>query len=490
MRNARQVAHPHVCRVYDIGEAGGRHFLSMEFVDGEDLATLLHRIGRLPPRKAVEVARQLCAGLAAAHDRGVLHRDLKPANVMLDGHGRARITDFGLAVRAEEAGTAELAGTPAYMSPEQLAGGPATVQSDLYALGLVLYEIFTGKRAFEASTFAEWRRKHTEDPPAHPSLHIGDLDPAVERVILRCLEKDPAKRPRSAAQVAQALPGGDPLAAAIAAGETPSPEMVAAAGGEGALAPRTAWMLLGGIVVLAAAVLALAPFSTDMGLAPWDKSPAVLRDRAGQIAVRLGYEAQSGRFGVVDEPQLRAPALPGGQPARSRLEADRPPDGSADPVPLSAEPAAPGHEGPGRQGVGDRSRPRGLRHGVPRHRWRRPPAELPSGAGRAGVGAASGARGVRLAAGLRRGGAGLRAVPACRPPMDSVGPVRRARRMDRHPSAASGDAADRDRRGVPRKAGALSGPRPVVEARAHGSRFRPAVPRTSPGRPSPSRSSP
>ena len=273
VRNARQVAHPHVCRVYDIGETGGRHFLSMEFVDGEDLSTLLHRIGRLPPGKAVEVARQLCAGLAAAHDRGVLHRDLKPANVMLDGHGRARITDFGLAVRAEEAGTAGLAGTPAYMSPEQLAGAPATVQSDLYALGLVLYEIFTGKRAFEASTFAEWRRKHTEDPPAHPSLHIGDVDPAVERVILRCLEKDPAQRPRSAAQVAQALPGGDPLAAAIAAGETPSPEMVAAAGGEGELAPRTAWMLLGGILVLSAAVLALVPFLDGHGPGPVGQEP-------------------------------------------------------------------------------------------------------------------------------------------------------------------------------------------------------------------------
>ena len=290
VRNARQVAHPHVCRVYDIGEAGGRHFISMEFVDGEDLSTLLHRIGRLPPQKAVEVARQLCAGLAAAHDRGVLHRDLKPANVMLDGHGRARITDFGLAVRAEEAGTAALAGTPAYMAPEQLAGGPATVQSDLYALGLVLYEVFTGKRAFEASTLAEWRRKHTEDVPPHPSFHIGDMDLAVERVILRCLEKDPARRPGSAAQVSQALPGGDPLAAAIAAGETPSPGMVAAAGGEGAIAPRTAWMLLAGILVLAGACLALAPFSTDMGLAPWQKSPAVLRDRARQIVTRLGYE--------------------------------------------------------------------------------------------------------------------------------------------------------------------------------------------------------
>jgi serine/threonine-protein kinase len=195
VRNARQVSHPHVCRVYDIGDVEGHHFLTMEYVDGEDLATLLRRIGRLPPTKAIEIARQLCAGLAAAHERGVLHRDLKPSNIMLDGHGRARITDFGLAVRSEEV-LGEVAGTPAYMAPEQLCGQAATVQSDIYSLGLVLYEIFTGKKAFEATSFAEWRRKHSEDAPTQPSVHTADMDPAVERLILRCLEKDPAKRPR------------------------------------------------------------------------------------------------------------------------------------------------------------------------------------------------------------------------------------------------------------------------------------------------------
>ena len=100
VRIARQVSHPNVCRVYDVGEIDGQHYLSMEYVDGEDLASLLRRIGRLPPDKALEIARELCAGLSAAHDKGVLHRDLKPANVMVDGRGRARITDFGLAVAA------------------------------------------------------------------------------------------------------------------------------------------------------------------------------------------------------------------------------------------------------------------------------------------------------------------------------------------------------------------------------------------------------
>src|SRR4029450_8715600 len=135
------------CRVHDISDVDGLQFRTMEFIDGEDLASLLRRIGRLPADKAIEIARQLCAGLAAAHDAGVLHRDLKPHNVMIDGRGRARITDFGVAAVAREVRQEHaIAGTPAYMAPEQLRGGHATVRSDVYALGLVLYELFTGER--------------------------------------------------------------------------------------------------------------------------------------------------------------------------------------------------------------------------------------------------------------------------------------------------------------------------------------------------------
>lgn len=151
VRLARQVSHPNVCRVYDIGEIEDAPFLSMEYVDGEDLASLLRRIGRLPADKALDIARRLCAGLSAAHERGVLHRDLKPANIMIDGRGEVLITDFGLAALAGSvAGPEARQGTPAYQAPEQLAGLEATVRSDIYALGLVLYEIFTGRRAFEA----------------------------------------------------------------------------------------------------------------------------------------------------------------------------------------------------------------------------------------------------------------------------------------------------------------------------------------------------
>ncbi|MCB9513977.1 MAG: protein kinase [Candidatus Latescibacteria bacterium] len=288
VRSARQVSHPNVCRVYDIGEAEGRHFISMEYVDGEDLATLLRRIGRLPAPKAVEIARQVASGLAASHARGILHRDLKPANVMLDGQGQARITDFGLAVSGS-AGETDLAGTPAYLAPERLAGEPATEQSDLYALGLLLYELFTGQRPFMAKSLADWRRAHSEQTPSAPSTHSGEIDPAVERLVMQCLEKDPARRPRSAAQVLMALPGGDPLAAALAAGETPSPSLVAAAGGEGGLSPGRAWLALGGFVAMLVAMILLTPAATDLGLAPMRSSPAALTERAEQIASDFGY---------------------------------------------------------------------------------------------------------------------------------------------------------------------------------------------------------
>src|SRR5205807_7430814 len=242
VRVARQVTHRNVCRVYDIGEVEGRHFLSMEFIKGEELSSLLRRIGRLPQDKAIQIARQICAGLAAAHDVGVLHRDLKPANVMIDEHGNARILDFGLAGLAEEFREDELhAGTPAYMAPEQLDGRTFTVRSDIYALGLVLYELFTGRKAFEASTLNELiKLRRSDATPTTPTSIVKDLDPLIEKVIDRCIQKDPSQRPSSALQVAAALPGGDPLAAALAAGETPSPEMVAAAPTEGALKPATA----------------------------------------------------------------------------------------------------------------------------------------------------------------------------------------------------------------------------------------------------------
>jgi Protein kinase domain len=292
IRVARQVSHPNVCRVYDVGELQGDHYLSMEFVDGEDLASLLRRIGRLPGDKAIEIARQLCAGLQAAHDKGLLHRDLKPENVMLDGRGKVRITDFGLAGLAESIADDDVrSGTPAYMSPEQLTGRQVSQRSDIYALGLVLFELFTGKRAFDGRTFRELLRQHQNDLPPSPSQFVTDLDPAVERAILRCLEKDPAKRPGSALAVAASLPGGDPLAAALAAGETPSPEMVAAAGEENRWRPVRVWSLLAVCLLVFGVLTAVESRHSILRLAPFEKPPEVLVDRARALIAGFGHEA-------------------------------------------------------------------------------------------------------------------------------------------------------------------------------------------------------
>jgi hypothetical protein len=290
VRFARTVSHPNVCRVYDIAELDGVLFLSMEYIDGEDLASLLKRIGRLPADKALDIARQISAGLAAAHDRGVLHRDLKPANVMLDGRGRVRITDFGLAITADTAPLRiDASGTPAYMAPEQFTGEGASVRSDIYALGLVLYELYTGKRAFSANSLDELIDRKLHDPPVPPSRLVTDMDAAVERVILRALASDPRARPASVAEVAAALPGGSLLDAAMRAGETPSPEMVAASGTNEGLEPGTAWVLLG--VLIAGAVLATAVGTQAMlwRSSALDRSPEALADKARDLLARLGY---------------------------------------------------------------------------------------------------------------------------------------------------------------------------------------------------------
>ncbi len=269
VRIARQISHPNVCRVYDIGEAEGAAYLSMEYVDGEDLASLLRRIGRLPRDKALEIARQLCAGLAAAHDKGVVHRDLKPANIMLDGQGQLRITDFGLAGVAGDVNDIR-SGTPAYMAPEQRSGRAVTARSDIYALGMVLHEVFTG-RGFSADS-------------SHP-----DLPPEEDRVIRRCLAEDPAKRPASALAVSAALPGGDPLAAALAAGETPSPEMVAAAGDTDSVSVRTLGICFALILVGLVVAAILGGKANILAKIPFSKSPAVLEQRAMDVTQSLGY---------------------------------------------------------------------------------------------------------------------------------------------------------------------------------------------------------
>ena len=305
VRLARQITHPNVCRVFDIGETEeGMSFLSMELIDGEDLASLLRRIGRLPSEKAVELARQICAGLAAAHQRQVLHRDLKPANVMIDGQGRAKITDFGLAGLARETAKADdILGTPAYMAPEQLVGGELTTTTDVYALGLVIYEMLTGQRVFSRNNVSDRLNRLNQVPL---EIHVEDVSEDLERVLVRCLALEPADRPSSVFEVEAALAGGDPLAAAVRAGEMPSPEMVARSRREGALTPRHAGLLLALFMTSLLLSVLLSERTTDLGRAGLELSPVILADRAGRMAAELGWDDPGDRtWALTYDPELR-----------------------------------------------------------------------------------------------------------------------------------------------------------------------------------------
>jgi len=270
VRLSRQVTHPNVCRVFDLGETGGQVFISMEYVSGDDIASLLRRIGRLPVDKALEVAKQICAGLGAAHAAGVLHRDLKPANVMLDASGQVRITDFGLSTLTGE-GSDFQAGTPAYMAPEQLAGSSASASSDLYALGLILYEIFSGRQVRDQRSVPKsgWLSKSaTVTPPSH---YLRGLDPRIERVILRCLAANPDQRPASALAIAAALPSVHELPVTVCAtpGES-SPAQVRSIQG--------AWLALAAAMVCLGIVLLFTPHNAGAGFAFHGSSSLSARD--------------------------------------------------------------------------------------------------------------------------------------------------------------------------------------------------------------------
>jgi protein kinase-like protein len=287
VRIARQISHPNVCRVFDIGESTDGPFITMEFIDGEDLASLLKRIGRLHTDKGLQVAQQLCTGLAAAHELGIVHRDLKPANIMVDGRGRVRITDFGLAALVQELRKDQMrAGTPGYMAPEQITGGQVTPRTDIYAAGLVMYELFSGQQAFPITKLFDPHRP----PPIRLSSIIKGFDPVIERIINRCLAPNPEERPSAASEVAAALPVGDPLRAAVKAGETPSPDTVAAAGGSVAMSTGASIGLLAAVLLCVALSVSLGRYATWLNAIHGGKPPEVLADRAREVITKLGYD--------------------------------------------------------------------------------------------------------------------------------------------------------------------------------------------------------
>jgi serine/threonine-protein kinase len=208
LKLARRVAHRHVCRMFDLGRSGDTTYITMEYVSGEDLKTLLRRISHLPAPKAVSIARQVAEGLAEAHRQGVVHRDLKPQNIMIDREGNARIMDFGIARAAKAKGLTDpgmIIGTPDYMAPEQFEGTEADARTDIYALGAILYEMLTGAPPFEGETPLVVAMKHKSERPRDPRDTNAQVPEALSRLVLRCLEKNRDSRFPSADEVLAGL---------------------------------------------------------------------------------------------------------------------------------------------------------------------------------------------------------------------------------------------------------------------------------------------
>ena len=205
---ARRITHPSVCRVHDLGEEGDKLYFTMEYVRGEDLKSLIHRTKALTIGVSLAIARQIAEALAEAHKLGIVHRDLKPGNIMIDKDGRAKIMDFGIARIQQEGGVTEegtVIGTPEYMSPEQVEGKPAGAGSDIYALGVILFEMILGGRPFEGETPFSIANKHKTEPPPIPKKLMPQIPESLNRLILRCLEKDTAKRFQSADELSSSL---------------------------------------------------------------------------------------------------------------------------------------------------------------------------------------------------------------------------------------------------------------------------------------------
>ncbi len=204
LKFARKIRHKNVCQMYDLNKEAGAHYITMEYVDGKDLKSMIRMMGQLSSGKTIFIAKQVCDGLVEAHRLGVVHRDLKPQNIMVDEEGNARIMDFGIARSLKTKGITAagvMIGTPEYMSPEQVEGKEVDQRSDIYSLGVILYEMVTGRVPFEGDTPFTIGVKHKSEEPKDPKEFNTQLPEDLNLVILRCLEKDREKRIQSAGEV-------------------------------------------------------------------------------------------------------------------------------------------------------------------------------------------------------------------------------------------------------------------------------------------------
>jgi len=356
---ARKVRHRNVCAIHDYGEDRGLLYISMEYVEGVDLKQVLKQSGALPPERGYEVAIQIAEGLQAVHDSGIVHRDLKTPNIMSDGAGMARLMDFGVAKRVGEGAatvTGQIIGTPEYMSPEQAQGHKVDTRSDIYALGIVLYEIFTGQVPFRGETPISTILKHLNDPPPLQGPQASGIPGSLKPVLRRCLAKDPADRYATAREV------GDALREARHPSRRQQPiatEILLAPTLPRAIPPRrrralSPWLLAIPLVAAGASALLLrnpaapTPMATLPPAAPRPTAsvPAVPVDSGPEISVTPAAPTPIVRPSPAGptRPSVRPSRAPAAIPAPpSTLAAAPPPTLAAAPPPTTAAaPAGPG----------------------------------------------------------------------------------------------------------------------------------------------------
>jgi Protein kinase domain len=317
LRLARKITHKNVCRIHEFNRAAdGSAYISMEYVDGDSLRHVLWRFGEMGLRSGIRVAQQICDGLREAHAQGVVHRDLKPENIMIDQAGNAKVMDFGIA-RSIEASTATLGaiGTPSYMAPEQAEGKTVDQRTDIYALGLILYELFTGSTAFTGDTAAAVAYKQVHHTPASPREIEAAIPDHVEKAILKCLEKNPAQRFQSV----------DELSAALSQKPEFKPLPVEGAGEEVALPLHlTAWQR-SDTILLGAAVAGLALFfGLFFRFHPASVMQITVNDEeqkqiARELFKKLNWNVEIGKSFINFDPEdYYEPALNAGDPTGRR----------------------------------------------------------------------------------------------------------------------------------------------------------------------------